>query len=607
MAYKVLDDIQAVRNRPEMYAGDIATPDNLATELLDNALDEVVNKFATKVDLFYNQDNNSFWCSDNGRGLEVGLIKLPEKFGGIEMDSIEALCTLLHSGSKFDNVDYDQLIGMHGVGLVVTNALSDWMIIKTRDRIERTKVYTYTFTDSELTSKTEEIDNDLSWSTVVGFKPSSKYFGSVLFDNKSFVERLIFIQTIYNTSKFAFNGTEIPKLEFEPYIKHLLGLEKDEQLYELFYKNDQNGNIKLLLTYVEEDNSIVVGNTNLKFCDGKFLTQIQTDIKKSIIDKIDKKFANLADREFLSGLRMFVFVNVPEPRFDAQIKNRLVLDIKESLIDPLKSQIDWFVKQIIDIVESNLENKLHQKITSGAKTGGSAKKISAANKLKDCQKSPGDVLYILEGDSAAGTLNQARDKNTEAYFPLKGKLLNVENATLEKIQNNREIKFLLQAMGTQSARRYKRYKVLPDADEDGKHIAVLSTLVLIKYAPDLIKGGRASIIIPPLFGAEKGGHYVPIYNKARVEEFEKKGYIVTRFKGLGEMDPDQLKACIRSGFEYVLKWPKTDKDLESLMLLITDSEVKRAIMSNPSVKMDVIMNEVIEDLKTKIKNQEAAK
>ncbi len=599
MAYKVLGDIEAVRVRPGMYVGDLTTPDHLATELLDNALDEVVNGFATKVDLFYNQEDNSFWCSDNGRGLENGFVELPD---GSQEDSIKALCMYLHSGSKFDNIDYDQLIGMHGVGLVVTNALSEWMIIKTRDRSEKKKVYTYTFSDSELTNRTEEYDDDLSWSTAVGFKPNPKYFEKIEFDNKSFIERLIFVQTIYDLDKFTFNGTEIPKLEFEPYIKQLLGLDEDEQLYELFYKNvDQNSDIKILLTYIEEDNFNIVGNANLKFCDGRFLFSIQTELKKSISDKIDKKFAKIADREFLNGLRMFVLVNVPEPKFDAQIKNRMILDIKDSLIDPLKSQIDWFIGQIINTIETNLENKLHQKITSGTKTVRGTKRISAANKLKDCLKSPGEVLYILEGDSAGGTLNQARDKNTEAYFPLKGKVLNVESATLEKIKNNKEIFYLLEALGTASSRRYKYVKILPDADEDGKHIAVLSLLVLQKFAPDMIKGNRVSIIIPPLFGAEKGGKYVPIYNKLRISEFEKNGYNITRFKGLGEMDPYQLKSCIRSGFEYKVKWPKTDKDLESLKLLITDSDVKRTIMSNPSIKMDVIMNEIISDLKQKIK------
>jgi len=598
MAYKVLGNIEAVRTRPGMYVGDLSTPDHLATELLDNALDEIVNGFATKVDLFYNQQDNSFWCSDNGRGLEVGFVELPD---GTQEDSVKTLCTYLHSGSKFDNVDYDQLIGMHGVGLVVTNALSDWMVIKTRDRIEKTKIYIYTFKDSDLVSRTEEFDDNLTWSTVVGFKPTDHYFEKVEFDNKSFIERLIFVQSIYNLDKFTFNNTEIPKLEFESYVKQLIGLEEDEQVYELIHKNsEQKSDIKIILTYLEEDNYNIVGNANLKFCDGKFLTAIQTELKKSITEKIDKKFDKIADREFLNGLRMFVLVNVPEPKFDAQIKNRMILDIKDSLIEPLKGQINWFVGQVINTIETNLENKLHQKITSGVKTTRGTKRISAANKLKDCLKTPGEILYILEGDSAGGTLNQARDKNLEAYFPLKGKVLNVLNASFEKIQNNKEIKYLIEALGPVSSRRYKYIKILPDADEDGKHIAVLSLLVLQKYAPDMIKGDRVSVIIPPLFGAEKGGRYVPIYNKARISEFEKNGYLITRFKGLGEMNPDQLKSCIRSGFEHKVKWPKTDKDLESLKLLISDSDVKRNIMSNPSIKMDVIMNEIIENLKSKI-------
>jgi len=598
--YRVLGDIEAVRTRPGMYVGDVSTPDHLATELLDNALDEVANGFATKINIFYNSDDNSFWCSDNGRGLEIGTVTLPD---GTQEDSVKALCTYLHSGSKFDNVDYSQLIGMHGVGLVVVNSLSEWVVIKIRNRKDRTKIRTYTFKDSELVEMLEETDENIDqWSTIVGFKPNSQYFDSIEFNSRDFIERLILVQSLYGLDNFTFNGKEIPKLNFEQYVKEHLNLADDEQLYILEYEINKNHKIQIMLTYVESDDSIMIGNVNLRFCSGKFLTSVQTELKKSISKKLDKKFDKIADKEYLMGLRAFVLLNVPEPKFDSQTKTRMVLDVKDSLIDPLKSQIDWFIgqKDIIDTIESNLESKLHQKITNGGRSARSIKRV-AVDKLRDCKNIPGDILYILEGDSADGTLKQIRDTNKEAIFPLKGKVLNVESATLEKIKNNKEIKDLITTLGSINNRRYNKIKIIADADLDGAHIVVLLLIALQKFAPDYIKSGNVYVVIPPLYGAEKSNKYFPIYNQSDIAKFEQNGYKITRFKGLGEMNPNQLEVCIRSGFEYQVKWPDSEDSLDSIISVVTNTEMKRLLMNNENVKMKIILDEVINNLKQKTK------
>ena len=598
MAYQALSSIEIVRQRPGMFIGDVQTPDHLAEEILDNALDEIVNGYAKELKLYYDTDSCAFWCCDNGRGIDVHSMELPD---GTVDDSVVVLCSKLFSGSKFNTDDYAQLIGMHGVGLVAVNALSNWMIVKTRDRKEKSKVHTYTFSNSELVSKEENSDTDYSWSTIVGFQPNKSYFETTELNSRYFIERLVLVQSIYGLDKFLFNDKEIPKIQFENYVKEHLNLTDEDELYVLEH-SDENGNIKIMLNYVESDDSIIIGNVNLRFCDGKFLTSFQTELKKSISEKLDKKFNKIADRELLNGLRLFVLINIPEPKFDSQTKTRMVLDVKNTLIDPLKSQIDWFASQqeIIEVIELNLERKFHQKILSGAKTTRSIKKVSV-DKLRDCKNIPGDILYILEGDSADGTLKQVRDEKVEAVFPLKGKVLNVESTTLEKIKNNKEIKNLIEALGPISNRRYKKIKILSDADVDGFHIVVLMLLILQKFASDYIKSGNVYVIIPPLYGAEKGGKYIPIYNHSKKSQFEKDGYVVSRFKGLGEMDPYQLEACIRSGVEYQVKWPDSEKILNSIISIITDTEVKRSIMNNQSIKMDIILNEVIANLKSKIK------
>ncbi len=596
MALKALGGgIEPVRARPGMFIGDVHTPDHLAEEILDNAIDEIANRFATEINIFNNVDDGSFWISDNGRGIPMEQMELED---GTFADSVKVLCTCLFSGSKFDNDDYAQLIGMHGVGLVAVNALSDWLIIKTRDRANKKRVVTYSFQNGELVSTESELNSE-TYSTVVGFKPSKQYFETLEFDNRYFIERLISVQSIFGLNGFTFNDKPIPQMEFESYVKQHLALADDDQLYSLSYSSQDNSNhIKVYCTYVEKDDSTTLGNVNLRTCDGKFINSFHTELKKSINEKIDKQFSKINDREYLNGLRSFIMISIPEPKFDSQTKVRMVLDVKKILIDPLKGKIDWFVNQVISTIEANLERKLHQKIINGSsKSARSTKRVSAGNKLKDCQKSPGDVLYIVEGDSAGGTIKQITLKQTEAVYPLKGKVLNVESATLEKIQKNKEIKDLLEALGPVSNRRYKAIKIVGDADEDGKHIAVLVLLVLQKFAADFIKSGKVSIVIPPLYGATKGNKYYPIYDQSKIEDFRSKGFKIGRFKGLGEMNPNQLEACIRSGFEYKVKWPDTDTQLNNLISIITNTELKRAIMNSEGVNMEVILTEVNKQLK----------
>lgn len=582
--------IEPIRARPGMFIGDTQTPTHLAEEVLDNAIDEIANGFGTTINIFNNIEDGSFWVSDNGRGLPMEPMTLAD---GSVQDSVKVLCTELFSGTKFDTDDYAQLIGMHGVGLVAVNALSDWLTVKTRDRKNKTRVVTYSFIDGELQQISEEIDNDLSYSTVVGFKPNKKYFGSLEFDNRYFVERLISVQSIFNLDGFAFNNKPIPKLSFESYIKQHLALAEEEQLFSLSFSTKDNSNhIKLYATYVEQDDSITIGNVNLRSCDGKFINSFHTELKKSINEKIDRSFSKINDREYLNGLRAFIMISVPEPKFDSQTKVRMVLDVKKILIDPLKGQIDWFVDQIIDTLQNNLERKLHQKILNGSSKSARANKRVSISKLRDCQHIPGDILYIVEGDSAGGTLKQITNKKIEACYPLKGKVLNVESSSLDKIQKNKEIGDLLKALGAVNSRRYKSIKILSDGDVDGYHISVLVLLAIAKFAPDYIKSGNLSVIIPPLYGAEKGGKYYPIYDQIKIDQFKKDNYKIRRFKGLGEMNPNQLEACIRSGFEYKIKWPETDKQLNNIISIITNSDLKRAIMNAEGVKMDVILAEI---------------
>ena len=600
MSYKALDGITAIQTRPEMYIGATETPNHLATEIVDNALDELANGFSNTLNSHI--IDGAFWMSDNGRGLNVYNMEVPDK--GM-MDSIEVLFTVLHSGSKFDLKDYNTIIGMHGVGLVTVNALSDWVIVRTRDRKKKKILHVYTFQNSKLISKTEEIDKDYSFSTVVGFQPSKKFFDSVEFDPKFFAERFILVQAKYPKSTLVFNGNKIPKITFERFIRNKLKL-NGENTFKLENQNKVGkgiAKITIIATVVENSDSLILGEVNLRLCEGTYLNSFQTELKKQIASKIDKKFKNVSPNQLLSGLRAFISLTIPEPKFDSQTKVRMVLPIKKQLIDTMIDQIDWFVGQeeIIKIIEKNLERKFFTKITKSSKRY--RKQTSAENKIKDCLNIPGDVLYILEGDSALGTLKQIRHTSTEAIFPLKGKVLNVESNSLERISKNKEIQDLLEALGPKNNRRYKAIKIIADADVDGAHIVVLVLLLLQRYADDMIKSGSVSVVLPPLHGAMKGKKFIPIYTANQMNKYKAEGYVIQRFKGLGEMSPSKLEPIIRSGFEYVVTWPENERILHNTISIVTDTQIKRAIMNNEKCKFDNIIADVIDQLKSRFNKE----
>ncbi len=840
--YQVLNSIEAFQIRPEMYIGSTETPLHLVHEILDNSIDEMSNGFANRIELFFNEDEDSIWISDNGRGLESYEMELED---GSTKDSVEVLFSKTHSGSKFELKESESLIGMNGVGLVAVNALSDWVFVRIRDRKNKTIIYEYYFQDAILKHKKIIANTEDDFSTMIGFKPSEKYFDSISFDKRIFGERLILAQSRYINSKFIINNKVIPKISMEEYVKSKLQLESNEELYKLDYTQSANCKIQVYLTYKNSTINNILGDVNLRSCSGKFLTAFQTELKRIIKTKVNKKFQKLNDKEFLSGLNLYISLIMPEPKFDSQTKIRMVSNIKQLLITPLTDQIIWFVsqKEILTIIENNLNKKFQNSLV---KTRGKrSKRVSVANKLRDCIYSPGKTLYIVEGDSAGGTVNILRDKNYEACFPLKGKILNVETHSLEKIKSNKEVQDLIETLGPVNKRRYKNVKILCDADSicaetpivfinnmdlieckeiqhiskneihsivslnkntgeseikpvldviqhkyqkdyiyrikcygnhyidctddhviyvynlindkieevspldidtnihqficcekfptisedinsvqkdqksiicvinsqninikqqyliklfnynevnnsctfitksirmkdnivvllkqlgnipiiehsqyifiitvdfnkllnnerqfksigkntisipikdvqkikyeydvvydlevqdnnnftagtfggilhnsDGLHITVLTLLFLQKFASDLIKEGRVSVILPPLYGAIKKKNYIPVYDQKYVSYYKQQGYNIIRFKGLGEMNPNQLKICLDSKMEHYVTYPETQQVLDNIISIVINKDVKRAIMNDNRCHYKHILNYV---------------
>ncbi len=457
---KAPTSIDVIRLRKETFIGDCENPNHLVHEALDNAFDELRNKHGTKSELHIN-DDGSVWIMDNGRGLPQGKVLIEET--GEKKDALETIFIHLHSGTKFDMNDYESLFGQNGIGLTATNALSEWVDVYVKKLGNKNHTLNYKFEDSKLV-KNEIFKKRSKWSTMIGFKPNKKYFEKLEYNLIAFEQRMKLAMAKYDWCSFSFNGTSVPKNTFEEFARETLELDKETPLFKIEYVNGKE-EITIFLTYVE-GKSIVMGDANLRLCGGTYLTSFQNILKKLIPPKLDKKFDNVPERYLTDGLRAFVSIKITEPKFDSQTKVRLTTRVKKTLFDPLENDFNKILsnKYIKEIIEKILERKINKNIKNASTK---IKGISPDNKLKDCFNRPGDTLYLLEGDSASSTLERIRNKHTEASLAVKGKVINVEKQTLDRISKSKAIKDMIEAIGSKNNRRYKKIKILADADADG--------------------------------------------------------------------------------------------------------------------------------------------
>lgn len=577
--------IDVIRLRPGQFIGDNTTPAHLIHECIDNFLDELRNNFGDTAGISFSRGGEIF-VFDNGRGLPIG--EATDEETKKIVDSIELLFTKLHSGTKFSLEDdqLETLFGQNGVGLVAVNALSDFVDVKTQHADE---IWHYRFEDGLLVKK-EKLTSPLKFSTEIIFKPSKKYFQNDKITSEqlhAFYDRLCLAQAKITNGKFYFNKKQIDSLSLESFVRNKLHLTEGTPLFqfeksfsincrEVGNKNIIKKKVKIYvaLTY-EAGETILFGDVNLRFCEGTFLNNVQTVIKNNLPSKLDKKYQKLPDRFLIEGLRLYISLDYPTPQFDSQTKTRFVSDVKNDVIQPITNDINKILSEehIKTTVEKILSQKLNNSITKITK-----QKISSDNKLRDCTNKPGDTLYIIEGDSAESVFRDCRDTHREADLPLRGKIINVEKQSLAKITANKEIKNLIEAVGSYPY-RYKNVKIVADGDFDGLHINILVILLFLKYFPELIKEGRLSIVLPPLYGAKKGKEFIPIYNIDEIDLYRNQKFEIQRFKGLGEMTASQMRKTLNTNHEYTVIYPKSEKIVEKLLKIITDTNEKQKILN----------------------------
>lgn len=568
---QVLEGLEAVRKRPGMYIGSTGPRGlhHLVFEIVDNSIDEAVAGFCNCIQVIMNRDNSVTVC-DNGRGIPVDI----HPVAGIP--AIEVILTTLHSGGKFGGSGYNISGGLHGVGLSVVNALSSHMQVTIR---RDGKIYRQDYEYGSPVNKLSVIGDSDHTGTSINFVPDAGIFEETVFERDIIIQRLrelsflneglriVFVdEREEEPFKIEFHYTEGLK-SFVNYVNKNKEVINEEPLAFEYKKDDvvvkialqyNNGYSENIYSFANNIRTQEGGTHEVGFKNG--LTRVINDYakKNGILKEND---TNLSGEDIREGVAAIVSVLVKDPQFEGQTKTKLgntyIRGIVESAIyDNIEDYLNEnppIAKKILDkAVSARRAREAAKKARELTRRKSALESTALPGKLADCSnKNPSESeLFIVEGDSAGGSAKQGRDRNFQAILPLRGKILNVEKARLDRVLSNEEIRALITAMGTGidedfdiKKARYHKLFIMTDADVDGSHIRVLLLTFFYRYMRPLIEEGYVYIAQPPLYGLKRGNLIHYFHNEEVMNEFIKesgKKWTIQRYKGLGEMDPEQL-------------------------------------------------------------------
>lgn len=572
---QVLKGLEGVRHRPAMYVGDSGKKGlhHLIYEILDNSVDEAMAGHCDRIEIEIAEDGETIYVEDNGRGIPVDMHPTEKR------PTLEVVLTTLHAGGKFGGSGYVASGGLHGVGASCVTALSEKMVATVR---RDGSVYQMEFSRGNIVREMENIGpmkRGQKTGTKIEWRADPQIFkAGVELDEKMLVNRLREIAYLNRNISIEFRnkktGTQ-HSFQFSGGIADYVGyLTKEKSgMYpsEPIFIEGQEGNMKIqvALAYTdEEDETVLTFCNNINTIDGgthlsgfrSALTRVVNNFYKTIGGKKDKE-ENLGGNDVREGLTAIISVLVPQPEFVGQTKAKLATVEAEGATSVVTyEQLNSFFEKNAPIIKKIIERaKLAQRARNAARKSADIikrKGIFGSNggmpgKLYDCQAKDRSTteLYIVEGDSAAGSAKGGRDSATQAVMPIRGKMINAEKHGMANLLKNKEVVDLIKAIGTGikddfdiEKLRYGKIVIMADADDDGSHIATLLMTFFYRFMKPLVTGGYLYIAMPPLYVVRKGAKSIYCWNDDDKEKALKEmpGGKVTRFKGLGEMDEEQL-------------------------------------------------------------------
>ena len=593
---QILEGLEAVRKRPGMYIGStsIRGLHHLVYEIVDNSVDEALAGYCTEINVTINADN-SITVVDNGRGIPVGI---NHKAG---LPAVEVVFTILHAGGKFGGGGYKVSGGLHGVGASVVNALSEWLEVEI---YKEGKIYKQRYERGKVMYPLKVVGDTERRGTKVTFLPDKLMFEETVFDYDTLRQRLREMAFLTKGLKITLTDMRLeePKtreFHYEGGIKEYvqyLNRHKEALYDEIIYCEGEKNGVSVEIAFQHNDSytescySFVNNITTPE--GGTHMVGFRNALTKTFNDYArNQKFLkdneqNLSGEDIREGLTAIISVKIGEPQFEGQTKQKLGNSEARGAVDSIFSeQLTYFLEQNPNVGKSICEKAvMAQRARDAARKARDLTRrktalegMSLPGKLADCSdKNPENCeIYIVEGDSAGGSAKTARSRATQAILPLRGKILNVEKARLDRILTNEEIKAMITAFGTGihddfdiSKLRYHKIIIMTYADVDGAHISTLLLTFFYRFMPDLIKQGYVYLAQPPLYKVERNKKTYYAYSDAELNNIlgeigRDNNNKIQRYKGLGEMDAEQLWDTTMDPEKRVLLKVVMDEEQES--------------------------------------------
>lgn len=568
---QVLEGLEAVRKRPGMYIGTTGPKGlhHLVFEIVDNSIDEAVGGYCDHIQVTIHEDNSVSVC-DNGRGIPVDIH--PQ----MGIPALEVIMTTLHSGGKFGGSGYNISGGLHGVGLSVVNALSSTMEITVK---RDGHIYKQNYRQGQPLDKVQQGGATDETGTSIYFMPDPDIFEITVFEKEIIEQRLRELSFLNKGLKITLLDEREENLkpgdfhynnglkDFVTYINKKKEVINENPIYFENQKEDvivniviqyNNGYNESLYSYANNIRTQEGGTHEIGFKNG--LTRVINDFarKNNFLKEND---ANLSGEDIREGIVAIISVMVKEPQFEGQTKTKLgntfIRSIVESSVfehvEDYLNENPLIARKIMDkAISARRAREAARKARELTRRKSALESTSLPGKLADCSSKEAELceLYIVEGDSAGGSAKQGRDRNYQAILPLRGKILNVQKARLDRVLASEEIKALITAIGTGidedfdiKKARYHKLFIMTDADVDGSHIRILLLTFFYRYMRQLIEEGYVYIAQPPLFGLKRGNEMHYFHKEEDMNMFlreNKQKWTIQRYKGLGEMDAEQL-------------------------------------------------------------------